>query len=72
MDQPNTDQSTFWLLEAMEQTTSVDIVGGCVLSEESLVAGVSGTLGIPCYRIHHYNYTYSETYEYRYELRPGL
>ena len=58
------DQGVGWLLQSLEKIKSLDIVGGSVHVEKALKEKYD-TLEVPCYRLHHYNYTYSETYEYK-------
>ena len=58
------DQSVGWLLETLQKVRSVALVGGSVL----VTNGHDGRwdrLEVPCYRLHKYNYTYWETYEYK-------
>ena len=59
-----TAQGVEWLVQAMYDVPSLDVVGGSLHVEGGHPEG-QDTLEIPCYRIHHYNYTYSESYEYR-------
>jgi len=63
IDSAASEQSVGWLLETLEEIKSLDIVGGSVLVEEGY-KDEDDSLEIPCYRLHHYNYTYWETYEY--------
>merc|ERR1711936_429061 len=60
----SSDQSIGWLLQSLEKIKSLDIIGGSVLVEKAQKDKYDA-LEVPCYRIHHYNYTYSETYEYK-------
>ena len=49
-------------MQVMRDVPTLEVVGGSVHVKG---AYKKDTLEIPCYRLHHYNYTYSESYEYR-------
>ena len=57
------DQSVGWLLHALEQIPQIDVIGGSIFINK-FYQGKFNKLEIPCYRQRHFNWTYSETYEY--------
>ena len=65
VEMPKSDSSIHWLLHFMEQVPLADMIGGSVLSKDLSVHLKHDVMEIPCYRIRHRNWTYTETYEYR-------
>ena len=51
------------LLQTMEENSAIDLIGGSLIVEHAH-KGKGDTLEVPCYRLHLYNYTYWESFEY--------
>ena len=72
VEKPKSDSSIHWLLHFMEQVPLADMIGGSVLLKDPKVHLTHDVMEIPCYRIRHRNWTYTETYEYKQSVGDAM